>query len=59
MAPINSDLALRTRRGYLGGVQVHDFPAGSGLSKYDRSSIEETGSVVQMESRNRTIADYL
>jgi hypothetical protein len=57
--PINLDLALCTRRGYLGRVQVHDFPARAGPTKYDRSSIKKTGSVVQMESRDRTITESL
>ncbi len=48
-------LALR----YLGSMQVDYFPTCLGLCQYDSSSIEKSGPVVQMECRNRKIAEHL
>jgi hypothetical protein len=52
-------LALWTGRGYFRSVQMHYFPACVRLRQYDRWSIEQSGPVVQMESRNRTIGEHL
>jgi len=58
-AKVGFGLALRSRRRYLGSMQVHYFPTCLGLSQYDSSSIEKSGPVVQMECRNRKIAEHL
>jgi hypothetical protein len=52
-------LTLSTGRGHFRGVQMYYFPAGIRLCQYDRSSIEQPGPVVQLESRNGTIAEHL
>jgi hypothetical protein len=52
-------LALWPGREYFRSVQMYYFPASVRLRQYERSPIEQSGPVVQMESRNRTIAEHL
>jgi hypothetical protein len=56
---VDFGLGLRSRRSYLGSMEVHDFPTRPGFSQHDSSSIEKSGPVVQMECRNRKIAEHL
>ena len=44
---------------YLGSVQVHNGPAVLGSIKNDGSPVDISGSVVQVESRNRHMVEEL
>jgi hypothetical protein len=46
-------LRLRSRRSYLGSMEVHHSPTRPGFSQHDSSSIEKSGPIVQTECRNR------